>query len=159
VAYVLKEGESAVPGGLKTALARSNRLQEIFAAEFKEGRKGNDIWLSALKKAKAEGLRPSIYSHPIPYFLMRYEVNGAFYKNTRYGAGPDLGDAESEEPTEGGEYPVYLNTVYAMELDTKSSVPEWGGQDVRIVLEQTVAFTEKGIVFLGGRQTDWYVIK
>jgi len=159
VAYVLKEGESTVPEGLKTAIARTNRLQDLFAAEFREGRKGNDIWLAALKKAKAEELRPAIYSHPIPYFLMRYEGNGAFYKNTRYGAGPDLGDGESEEPTERGEYPVYLNTVYAMELDTMTSVPEWGGQDVRIVLEQTVAFTDKGLVFLGGRQTDWHVIK
>jgi hypothetical protein len=159
VAYVLEEGETAVPEGLRTAMARTSRLQDLFAAEFREGRKGNDIGLSALKKARDEGLRPAIYSHPIPYFLMRYEGNGAFYKNTRYGAGPALGSGESEKRTERGEYPVYVNTVYAMELDTMSSVPEWGGQDVRIVLEQTVAFTDKGLEFLGGRQTDWYVIK
>ena len=70
-----------------------------------------------------------------------------------------MGDAESEEPTEGGNDPVHWNTVYAMELDAVTSVLEWGGQDVRIVLEQTVAFTENGLLFLGGRQTDWHVIK
>lgn len=159
VAYVLRKGESDVPDGLKKAMARTNRLQDLFAAEFKDGRTGNDIWLPALRKAKAEDLRPAIYSHPIPLFIMRYEWNGAFYKDTRYGAGPALGDGESEAPIPRGEYPVYLNTVYAMELDTLNALPEWGGQDVRIVLEQTVAFTENGIEYLGGRQTKWYVIK
>jgi hypothetical protein len=46
-----------------------------------------------------------------------------------------------------------------MELHTWSSVPEWGGQDVRMKMEQNVAMTENGLVFLGGRQTEWYVIK
>lgn len=46
-----------------------------------------------------------------------------------------------------------------MEMDTKSAVLEWGGQDVRIVLEQTVAFTEISIEYLGGCQIKWYVIK
>jgi len=46
-----------------------------------------------------------------------------------------------------------------MKIDAKSAIPEWGGQDVRIVLEQTVAFTEIGIEYLGGRQIKWYVIK
>jgi len=159
VAYVLKKGENDVPKGLKEAIQRTNRLQDIFAAEFKEGRTGNDIWLNALKKAKAEGLRPAIYSHPIPYFLMRYDLNGGFFDCTRYGAGPALGHEGQEKPLPRGEYPVYYNTVYAMELDTKSAVPEWGGQDVRIVLEQTIAFTEIGIEYLGGRQIKWYVIK
>ena len=159
VAYVLRKMEKDVPEGLKKAMARTNRLQDIFAAEFKKGRTGNEIWLSALKKAKAENLRPAIYSHPIPLFIMRYDSSGGFFKNTRYGAGPALGDEESQEPIPRGGYPVYLNTVYAMELDTKTSLPEWDGQDVRIVLEQTVAFAENGIEYLGGRQTKWYIIK
>jgi hypothetical protein len=158
VAYVLKKGEKDVPEGLKKAMARTNRLQDIFAAEFKEGRKGNDIWLPALKKAQDEELRPAIYSHPIPLFIMRYNLPGGFYEDTRYGAGPALGDEDSERRIPRGEYPVYLNTVYAMELDTMTSLPEWGGQDVRIVLEQTAASTENGIEYLGGRQTKWYVI-
>jgi len=60
---------------------------------------------------------------------------------------------------EPGGYPVYANTTYAMELHTWTSVPEWGGQDVRITLEQNVAMTEDGLVFLGGRQVEWYVIR
>ncbi len=46
-----------------------------------------------------------------------------------------------------------------MELHTWTSVPEWGGQDVRITLEQNVAMTEDRLVFLGGRQVEWYMIR
>ncbi|MFQ5865610.1 MAG: M24 family metallopeptidase, partial [bacterium] len=159
VAYVLKKGETDAPPGLKQALKNTNRLQEIFAKEFAEGRNSNDIVLAALKKARAEGLRPEIYSHPIPHFLMRYSLHGGFFARTRYFAGPELGGEGDADPEPGGGDPIYNNTVYAMELDTKTSVPEWSGQDVRMVLEQTVAFTGGKIVFLGGRQTEFYLIK
>ncbi len=160
VAYVLKKDETEAPEGLKQAFRNTARLQDIFAAEFADGRKSDEIVNPALRKAKAEGLRASIYSHPIPHFLMRYSLNGGFFGRTRYGVGPDMGDGENGEelPPERGE-PVYNNTVYAMELDTKSIVPGWGDQLVRIVLEQTIAFTEDEVVFLGGRQTDFYLIK
>jgi hypothetical protein len=160
VAYVLREGEMVPPGGLQRAIKNTNRLQDLFAAEFTHGRRSDQIVNPALRKAKAEGLRASIYSHPIPHFLKRYSLNGGFFHGTRYSAGPDMGDGENGEELapEIGE-PVYNNTVYAMELDTKTIVPEWGDQVVRIVLEQTIAFTNDKVVFLGGRQTKFHVIK
>ncbi len=159
VAYVLKEGETDAPPGLRQAIANSVRLQDIFAAEFRDGRIANEIVAAAYDNARAEGLRPEIYGHPIPYFLKRYSLNGAFFANTRYGAGPALGYEGSEGPSERGNYPVYANTAYAMELDTETSVREWDGQDVRIVLEQTIAFTGGRVVFLGGRQKEFYLIR
>ena len=159
VAYVLKVGETDAPPGLRRAIANTVRLQDLFAAEFRDQRIANEIVAAAYEKARAEGLRPEIYGHPIPYFLKRYSLNGAFFADTRYGAGPALGYEGSEGPSERGNYPVYGNTAYAMELDTETSVPEWGGQDVRIVLEQTIAFTAGRVVFLGGRQKELYLIK
>jgi len=161
VAYVLRENETDVPEGLKVALDNTNRLQIHFANAFAAGRPSNDIVNSALQAAWDDGLRPSIYSHPLPYYLRRYSLNGGFL-HMRYGAGPGLGGGELEEPallSPPGGYPVYANTTYAMELHTWTSVPEWGGQDVRITLEQNVAMTEDRLVFLGGRQVEWYVIR
>lgn len=161
VAYVLHENEADVPEGLEVALNNTNRLQLHFARAFAPGKPSGDIVNEALRSAWDAGLRPSIYSHPLPYRLLRYELNGGFLAY-RYFAGPGLGDGELEEPAlmaEPGGYPVYPNTTYAMELHTWTSVPEWGGQDVRITLEQNVAMTEEHLVFLGGRQTEWYVIR
>jgi len=161
VAYVLREDETEVPEGLRVALNNTNRVQIHFANAFAAGRPSRDIVNSALQTAQDDGLRPSIYSHPLPYYLRRYSLNGGFI-HMRYGAGPGLGDGELEEPApqlEPGGYPVYANTTYAMELHAWTSVPEWDGQDVRITLEQNVAMTEDGLVFLGGRQVEWYVIR
>ena len=159
VAYILKHDETEAPLGLRQALRNTNRLQELFAAEFAEGRRSNDAVLAALQKARAEGLRAEIYSHPLPHFLMRYSLNGGFYSGTRHFVGPELGGDGDRDPEPGSGSPILRNTVYAMELDTKTSVPEWGGQDVRIVLEQSVAFTRGELVFLGGRETEYYLIK
>ncbi len=161
VAYVLREGEADVPEGLKVALNNTNRLQIHFANAFAPGRPSNDIVNAALETARDDGLRPSIYSHPLPYYLRRYSLNGGFL-HMRYGAGPGLGGNQLSEPAPSlpaGGYPVYANTTYAMELHTWTAVPEWGGQDVRIVLEQNVAMTEDRLIFLGGRQVEWYVVK
>ncbi len=35
-----------------------------------------------------------------------------------------------------GEYPIRANTAYAIELSVVEEVPEWGGQEVRIMLEE-----------------------
>ena len=159
VAYVLKRDETEAPPGLRQALRNTTRLQEIFAAEFAEGRRSNDVVLAALQKAQAEGLRAEIYSHPLLHFLMRYSLNGGFYSGTRHFVGPELGGDGDRDPKPGGGSPILRNTVYAMELDTVTSVPEWGGQDVRTVLEQSVAFTRGELVFLGGRETEYYLVK
>jgi len=64
-AYVLKDNETVVPQYLATAFKKGNRLQDILTTNMKEGKTGNEILLSSLKTAKKEGLRPSIYTHPL----------------------------------------------------------------------------------------------
>jgi len=58
-----------------------------------------------------------------------------------------------------GEYPLYPNTVYAIEYSCTSSIPEWDNQDVRIGFEETGVFTKDGGKFLDGHQIRFYLIK
>lgn len=67
LAYVLKPGETEVPAGLAQGLANSNRVQDILREEMKVGLSGNAVLAAARERALAEGLDPSIYSHPIGY--------------------------------------------------------------------------------------------
>ena len=53
-AYVCRIGEDGAPAGLQEAFRRANRVADIFMAEFKPGRSGNDIVDSAMKKATAD---------------------------------------------------------------------------------------------------------
>ena len=145
-AYVCKIGEDDAPQGLKEALRLANQLQDIFMNEFKVGRTGNDVFLAAFKKAKEAGLKSRIYTHPLGF--------------RGHAAGPGMGPLERYEcwPVYG-DYPVYLNTCYSIELSNWYNVPEWGGQEVEIQPEEDAAFTKEGCHFIDGRQTKLYLIK
>lgn len=146
-AYVCKIGEEDAPEGLKEALRRGNRLQDIVMAEHQAGRTGNQVLKSSLEKAKAEGLNPGVYCHPLG-------IHG-------HAAGFVVGlwNRQDGVPVQG-DYPLYFNTCYAIEMNNVYEVPEWNGQSVRMALEEGGVFTEKdGCKFIDGRQTRLHIIK
>ena len=144
-AYVLKAGESDAPAGIRAALQNGNRLQDILMAEMQVGRSGNDVLRSALKLAEAEDLRAQIYSHPLGYH--------------GHGAGPAVGMWDQQDRVPGtGEYRLFDDTVYSIELNIVKSVPEWDGQDARIMLEEDAVLNGGEMRWLDGRQTSLYLI-
>lgn len=148
-AYVCRPGEKDAPEGIKNAYTRALKVAEIFMAEFKAGRTGNEITDSAMEKASAAGLRPLIYSHPLGFH--------------GHAAGTSM-DARPEEKAPEGirlemEYPLNYNTCYAIEFSSTTSIPEWDGQDVRIGFEEDAVFTKDGCRFIDGRQTKILLIK
>ena len=144
-AYVLQEGETRAPQGLEAALADGNRVQDLLTTEFVTGRSGNEILAASLTTATAEGLRPVIYTHPIG-------LHG-------HAAGPTIGLWDMQEGVPGaGDYPLYPDTAYSIELSSTSTVPEWDDQDVRIMLEQDAFFDGTAVRYLDGRQTELWLI-
>ena len=148
-AYVCKTGESEAPRGLQNALDQLHRLKEIFLGEFREGRTGNQITDSTMEKATAAGLRPLIYTHPIG-------VHG-------HGAGCPMDarppDRAPEEYRSRGEYPLYPNTVYAIEFSATSNIPEWDGQELRLGFEDEGVFTKEGARLVDGYQKKLLLIR
>ena len=145
-AYVLRSGETQAPAGLVAGLKTSNRLQDILISKFKVGRTGNQILKAARLQALDEGMRPSIYTHPIGYH--------------GHAAGPTIGMWDNQGDTVGrGDYPMYANTAYSIELNTTVSVPEWGGQDVKFKLEEDAFFDGKSTGYIDGRQQAFLLIK
>ena len=147
MAYVLRDGESDVPDGLKNALKRSNRLQDIVMGKMKISVTGNDILRASLEQMKREGIDGSVYSHPIGQH--------------GHGAGTLVGLWDRQEGVPGrGEVPVLANTWYSIELQASSPVPEWGGQVVRCSLEEDAAIDAKGrIEWVLSRQNQYHLIK
>ena len=148
-AYVLRDGENDAPQGIKDAMARARRLADILMDEFKEGRTGSEIARAANEKATAEGLRPLLYTHPIGVHL--------------HAAGPPMESRAKGSAPEGfeirGDYPLYPDTAYAIEFQSLYSLPEWGGQDIRIGFEENAVFTAEGIRFIDGHQKKLYLIR
>jgi len=144
-AYILRPDETDAPDGLKAALADGNRLQEILLAAMEIGRTGNEVLRVALEQARAEGLNPSIYSHPLGYH--------------GHAAGPLIGLWDQQEGVPGrGDYELFDETCYSIELNIKKTVPEWGGQEVRIAQEEDAVLTGGQVRWLSGRQTEFYLI-
>jgi len=139
LAYVLKPNEKRPPQFLENALEDGNKLQDIFTANFKTGKTGNNILLKSLEEAKAVGLRPSIYTHPL----------GSY----GHSSGPTIGMWDAQRGVTGtGDYPLYANTVYAIELNTTVNIPEWK-RDIRVMLEEAGFYGDDGFRYVNGRQT------
>ncbi len=152
--YLLKPGETEMPKGLQQAFANARRLQDLVMDEIRPTRSGAEVFAAAMTRAENEGLRADLYSHPLPLYLNRYELNGGFLYLERYRAGPKI--TQGDEPEL--DLPIGRNTVYALELDVLYSVPEWDGQDVRMHMETNIAVTDTDARFIGGRQSSCYLV-
>lgn len=143
-AYVLRAGETEAPVYLKKAFANGNRLQDIFTNNFAEGKTGNAVLKESREQAIKEGIKPSIYTHPIGYH--------------GHAAGTTLGmwDSQGGVPV-NGDYPLHLNTAYSIELNAATFVKEWN-KEIRIMLEEEAYFDQTGVNYIDGRQTDLILI-
>lgn len=145
LAYVLKPGESEAPAYLRKALAVGNRLQDILTSNMKPGRTGNEALRETLAQAKKEKIAASIYSHPIGYH--------------GHGSGPAIGMWDMQQGVPGtGDYPLQVNTAYAIELNARVTIPEWNNKEIRIMLEEQAVLTPKGVRYINGRQKELMLI-
>ena len=144
-AYVLNDNETKVPFFLENAFKKGNRLQDILTSNLIEGKTGNQILLKSLEEAKAEGLRPSIYTHPLGLY--------------GHSSGSTIGMWDSLQGVPmNGDYPLHKNTAYAIELNTTVHIKEWN-RDIRIMLEEPGFFGENGFRYINKRQEEIIPIK
>ena len=146
LAYVLKPKEKSPPNFLVNALKEGNRVQDFLTMNMIQGKTGNQILAKALSDARKVGLRPAIYTHPLGLY--------------GHSAGTTIGmwDAQDGVMKDDGEnYPLNPNTVYAIELNTTVTIPEWK-RDIRIMLEEAGFYGEDGFRYVNGRQTELLVI-
>lgn len=143
--YVLHPSETEVPEYLKKAFTRAGRLQDILTSHFVEGRSGNEILELTLQQAKKEGIDGSVYTHPIGFH--------------GHAAGPTIGLWDRQQGVPGpGDYIVYPNTAYSIELNAASEITEWG-KVIRIMLEEDGIFDGKNFRYADGRQLEIYPVK
>ena len=147
VGYVLKEGETEAPEGLRRALGASNRLQDLHLERLRPGRTGNEILADTLAAMKAEGIDGTVYSHPIG--------------DHGHGAGPLIGLWDRQDGVPGtGDLLVLPSTWYSIELQATTPVPEWDGQELRSAQEEDVTIDASGRVgWVLERQTRYHVVR
>jgi len=144
-AYLLLPNEKVAPDELVAAFSKTNRLQDILTTNFKTGRTGNAILAASIQQAKAEGIQPSIYTHPIG--------------SHGHAAGTTIGMWDMQQGVPGsGDYAMRPNTCYSIELNATHTIPGWN-KPVRIALEQNGFFNGSGFEYLDGRQKTIHLIQ
>jgi hypothetical protein len=146
LAYVLREGERDAPEGLKRLLSEAGRLQKVYLSSFERGLSGNELLHRMLSRAREAGIpNPKVYSHSLGLLL--------------HEPGPLIGLPWEQDRCPGrGDVKLETNTCYTMELSVADAVPEWGGQVVRLPVEQDVMFTSEGCRPIDGVQTSFHLI-
>jgi Xaa-Pro aminopeptidase len=145
--YVLREGESDVPAGIKKALAHANRLQEILLEHMKPGRSGNEVLEEALAQMKREKINGTIYTHPVG--------------DHGHGAGPLIGLWDRQQGVPGrGDVSLLPDTWFSIELQATTPVPEWGGKELFVGQEEDGLLDSQGrFSWILKRQTEFHLVK
>ena len=140
MAYVLRAGETRAPEGLHQMFRQGNHFQDLVCEGFLPGRTGNQVFWDGIRKARAAGLDPMLYCHGL----------GVFGHN----AGPIIGLIDCQgDVYPRGELPVGYGSTHALELQHSAPLPEWGGQLVRMYLEEDIHVTDAP-AYVGHRLTD-----
>jgi Xaa-Pro aminopeptidase len=150
--YVLREGETDAPPGIREALKNTNRLQDLTLERMHPGRTGNEVLadvLHAMREAKIEG---SVYTHPIG--------------DHGHAAGPLIGLWDLQAGVPGrGDVRLLPGTWFSIELEAKTAVPEWGGQKLEVALEEDAILAEQSkdeqakMSWVLKRQSEYHLVK
>jgi len=147
MAYVLREGETDAPGGLKAALSNTNALQDALTLRAaRPGRAGGEVYRLTMAEMEQQGIRAQVYSHPLG--------------NHGHGMGPSIDFRSAQRgDTEQLAQPLRPGSYMSIELNTITPVPEWDGQDVYIMAEDPAHLTSDGYRFFRPRQESFYLIR
>jgi Xaa-Pro aminopeptidase len=145
--YVLREDETAPPPGIVKALANAQKMQDIVMEEMKPGRSGNEVLKAALNRIRALGIKGTVYSHPVG--------------DHGHGAGPIIGLWDRQEGVPGrGDVPLLPNTWFSIELSARTPVPEWGGKELFVGMEEDAALDEAGrMSWMRPRQETYHLVR
>lgn len=144
--YILREGETEAPAGLQLAMRNTNILQDVMMGIARPGMPAGEVYKRTMAEMEAQGISAQIYSHPVG--------------NHGHGLGPSIdfrssqrGDEDADERT------LRADSWISIELNTRTPVPEWEGQEVFIMMEDVAYLTEEGYKFFRPRQDDFFLIQ
>ncbi len=145
--YVLKVGETVAPAGIVKALGKAKRMQDLLLERMKPGRSGNEVLAETLAQVLDEGIRGTVYSHPIG--------------DHGHGAGPIIGLWDRQQGVPGrGDVPLKTGTWFSIELSARTPVAEWDGQELFVGMEEEAWLTPGGkMEWVLPRQERYHLVK
>jgi Xaa-Pro aminopeptidase len=161
-AYILRPGETTMPGGLQAAWRDAQRMGALYASKMLPGAIGHEIWASINADAAAKGYkavgpdsgRPGNESPRAEIGVYGHSVgNVAHDIGARVAA--DLPFAYGERVR----FPLQTNEWVSIELHVNTPIPEWDGEAWYARFEETAQVTDDGIRWLIDNQEDVFLIE
>jgi len=146
MAYVLREGEDAVPAGFENALSKANTLWEFLSRESQPGDPAGEVYAETMAEMEKLGIEAMIYSHPLG--------------NHGHGLGAsiDFRAAKKEDADEWQSKRLREGSYIAIEFNIADEIPEWDNQKVWIMQEDPAYLTADGWKLFVPRQSAIYLI-
>jgi Xaa-Pro aminopeptidase len=145
IAYVLKEGEKAVPPGIQHAFDQGRRVREVIRDNIKPGLTAAET-LDVLNGKIAEAGFHVMEEFNVTSDTDKTEVMIGCHSvgNTGHGIGPSIAWFNPFRLT----FEIKPTNMFVIELFAYTAAPEFGGAKVRIPLEDDAIVTERGVEWL-----------
>ena len=144
--YILRDGETDAPAGLKQAMRNTNTLQDTMMGLARPNMAAGEVYTRTMEQMEAQGITAQIYSHPVG--------------NHGHGLGPSIDFRSAQRGDElAAVKTLRPNSWISIELNTRTAVPEWDGQEVFIMMEDVAYLTDEGYKFFRPRQDTFFLIK
>jgi Xaa-Pro aminopeptidase len=145
VAYVLREGETEPPPGIRRAFERAVEVRDVMKATIKPAPTAQHALDATWAAIEAAGFNRIEFNRPTDDPDVTDVVIGPHsVGNWGHGVGPSLAFFNPEQLT----YELRPTTLISIELFAYTANPEWGNAKIRIPLEDDAVVTERGVEWL-----------
>ena len=145
VAYVLREGETEPPPGIRHAFERAMQVRDVMKASIKPAPTAQQALDATWAAIEAAGFNRIEFNQPTDDPEVTDVVIGPHsVGNWGHGIGPSLAFFNPTRQT----YELRPGTLISVELFAYTANPEWGGTKVRIPLEDDAVVTARGVEWL-----------
>ena len=145
MAYVLKPGEGQAPASYQKAFDQAVRVREVIRRTIRPGRRADETL--ALLNAEVDKAGFAImkeFNKPMGGATTDVIIGCHSVGNLGHGDGPSIAWFNPLRLT----FTIEPSNLFSIEFFAYTAVPEWGGQKLRIPLEDDAIATERGIEWL-----------
>lgn len=145
VAYVLREGETEPPPGIRRAFERALEVRDVMKATIAPAPTAQQALDATWAAIEAAGFNRIEFNQPTDDPAVTDVVIGPHsVGNWGHGVGPSLAFFNPEQLT----YELRPTTLISVELFAYTANPDWDDAKIRIPLEDDAVVTERGIEWL-----------
>ena len=145
IAYVLKDGETEPPAGIRHAFEQGRAVRDIMKATIRPAPTATEALERTTAALEAAGFNMVAFNQPTDDPAVTDVVLGPHsVGNWGHGLGPSLAFFNPTRMT----YELRPSTLLSIELFAFTANPDWNNAKIRIPLEDDAIVTERGVEWL-----------